>query len=307
MHDVYMMSYLLQFFFFTATDNNNSAEHEGERIMHKSAPALVLPLCAPPPPPTFLLESFHSDRARRDLDGDPKACTHKHMLTCPPVAACHRHILCCQSVAEAADNSCHFTLVAPRNEIHLFLSPTPALPVGLHLNLFCLFRFLYAALSLSSSATCFSRPMNSFSRLLLSTDEPIALRWERVDDFFYKFNWTQKQLKTRAKKTDLRAVLNAWPPLQIHFLETQQLRQHLESWHCGEVLGLIIPLLCSRWEAQLYSEELKDDIHPRWRGKQPQQCSITLCRSISNNWCWNLWSFWKMHFRHCCFSKKKKN
>lgn len=36
--------------------------------------------------------------------------------------------------------------------------------------------------------------------------------------WFYKLNWTQKQLKTRAKKMDLRAVLNAWPPLETHFL-----------------------------------------------------------------------------------------
>lgn len=61
----------------------------------------------------FLLENSYSDKARRDLDREPKAFTHKHMLTCAPVAACHWHILCCQSAAEAVDNSCHFTLVAP--------------------------------------------------------------------------------------------------------------------------------------------------------------------------------------------------
>lgn len=41
MHDVHM---IICCNFFTATDNYDSAEHEVERIMHKSTPVLVLSL-----------------------------------------------------------------------------------------------------------------------------------------------------------------------------------------------------------------------------------------------------------------------
>lgn len=63
---------------------------------------------------SFLLETFHSNSAGRDLDREAKTCSRKHTLTCPPVAARHGHILCCQSAREDADNSCHFTLEPPR-------------------------------------------------------------------------------------------------------------------------------------------------------------------------------------------------
>lgn len=163
-------------FLFTATDYYNSAEQEVERIV------LVLPLCVLPPPPPFLLESFHSDRARRDLDRGPEACTHKHTLTCPPVAACRWHILCCQSAAEAADNSCHFTLVAPgwNSFIPLTDSCSPRwssfefiLPLLIPFR--CALPFFFCDTPLS--------PNELLSRLLLSTGKPIGLRWEPVDDF----------------------------------------------------------------------------------------------------------------------------
>lgn len=156
--------------------------------------------------------------ARRDLDREAKACTHKHTLTGPPVAACHWRILCCQSVAEAADNSCHFTLVAPG--WNSFIPFTDCCSPHWSSSEFIL------PLSIPF---CCTRPFficdmllwpKELSRLLLSSGKPIALRWERVEEGggFYKLNWTQKQLKTRALKMDLRAVLNAWPPLEIHFL-----------------------------------------------------------------------------------------
>lgn len=205
--------------------------------MRESTRVLVLPLCVFS---SFLLESFHSDSARGDLDREPKACTHKHTLTCPPVAARHGHILFCQSAAEAADNSCHFTLVPPPtptpDEIHLFLSP--ALPVRRHLNLFCLFRFLFPMLSLSYASLAQRTPLPL----------PIATQqWQTVctplgaGGGFYKLNWTQKQPKTQAKKMDLIWMLGLL--LKSIFCKHRR-RSSIWLRDTGEASGSIIPHPC---------------------------------------------------------------
>lgn len=110
---------------------------------------------------SFLLETFHSNSAGRDLDREAKTCSHKHTLTCPPVAARHGHILFCQSAREDADNSCHFTLEPSRwnSFIPLTHSCSPRwsssefiLPLSIP---FC------CALPFPSPAICFSRPIHS--------------------------------------------------------------------------------------------------------------------------------------------------
>lgn len=175
-----MMSYLLQFSFYCHWQLQFCRAWGGKTNAQVCTSPGSSFVCSPPPP--FLLESFHSDRARRDLDREPEAGTHKHTLTCPPVAACHWHILCCQSAAEAADNSCHFTLVAPgwNSFIPLTDSCSPRwssfefiLPLLIPFR--CALPFFFCDTLLS--------PNELLSRLLLSTDKPIALRWEPVDDF----------------------------------------------------------------------------------------------------------------------------
>lgn len=205
-----MMSYLLQYFY--CDWQLWFCRAEVERIMHKSRPVLVLPLCFFFP---FLLESFHSDRARRDLDREPKVYTDKHTLTCPPVAACHWHILCCQSAAEAADNSCYFTLVAPGWNSFIPLTDSLLSPLV----------FIWMNSASFDSFLLRSPFLLRYASLTQWTPLPIATQQWQTDctplgagGGFYKLNWTQKQLKTRAKKMDLCAVLNAWPPLEIHFL-----------------------------------------------------------------------------------------
>lgn len=167
---------------------------------------------------SFLLETFHSNSAGRDLDREAKTCSHKHTLTCPPVAAHHEHILFCQSAREDADNSCHFTLEPSRwnSFIPLTHSCSPhwsssEFILPLSIPFCCALPFLL--LQYASLTRYTPLPLPIASQQWHTVCAPLG-----AGGGFYKLNWTRKQLKTPAKKMDPHAVPDAWPPLEIHFL-----------------------------------------------------------------------------------------
>lgn len=271
-----MMPYLLQFFFFFFTATHNyDAEQEVERTsLYQS----WFSLCVFFSPPCSLLESFHSDRARRDLDREPKACTHKHRPTCPPVAACHGHILCCQSAAEAADNSCHFTLVAPG--WNSFIPPTDSvsprwssseLILPLSIPFCCTLPFFSCNMLLS--------PYELLSRLLLSSDKPIALRWERVEDFTnwigHRNNWKYGQRKWTCALFWMLGLLSK----SIFYKHSCC----SSIWLCDTAVKCQDESFLFLVKDERLSLTLKNIkmIFALIRGAH--QCSVTLCRSIRAN------------------------
>lgn len=220
-------------FLFTATDYYNSAEQEVERIV------LVLPLCVLPPTPFSVgkLPFWQSQKGFGQRTWGLHTQAHADMSTCSSLSLAY---LMLPIGRGSSRQQLPLHTRGPRMKFiysshRLLLSPL-------------VFIWIYSA-SFDSFSLRSPFLLLRYASLAQWTPLPIATQHWQTDctplgagGWFYKLNWTQKQLKTRAKKMDLFWMLGLlWKPI---FLYTQQLQQRLESRRCGEVPGLIIPLPC---------------------------------------------------------------
>lgn len=186
---------------------------EVERIMHKSRPVLVLPLCF-----FFFFFSvgklpfWQSQKGFGQRTQGLHTQAHADMSTCSSLSLAYLMLpISCRS---------------SRQQLLLHTSgPRMKFIYSSHRLLLSLLVFIWMNSASFDSFLLRSPFLLRYASLAKWTPLPIATQQWQTDctplgagGGFYKLNWTQKQLKTRAKKMDLCAVLNAWPPLEIHFL-----------------------------------------------------------------------------------------